>query len=362
MNKHIFYIAAACVALASCVKNEVRVNAPDKEITFQTVSTKAGGAAFKTNKHFFSYAYFLEKDKTWDHDFASAKPYIDKAVITYEPGTAAGKGSWVAKDNYYWPKQGKLTFFAWTDNTIHHPTNNPAPSVTGATVTCAPKTGIKIENYSVKDNRNKDILVAEIAKDKTANETATGAWKNGVPTVFRHALAKVEFKVNKRTNYPNVTFKVKKITLTKVSTRGTFTQCQSTPNENWGWNGWGLQEGLPVFTSDAGKEVTKTADSTPEEFDALTPDPNTDYHIVLPQVLIDKTDPTITIEYEIITSYITGHPVTETVTETKDLKDIYKSDWECNKKYVLGITLGLNEIYWDPSIEGWENGNVTNIL
>lgn len=361
MNKHIFYIAAACVALASCVKNEVRVNAPDKEITFQTVSTKAGGAAFETNKHFFSYAYFLEKDKTWDPDFASAKPYIDKAVITYEPGTAAGKGSWVAKDNYYWPKQGKLTFFAWTDNTIHHPTNNPAPSVTSATVTCAPKTGIKIENYSVKDNRNKDILVAEIAKDKTANETATGAWKNGVPTVFRHALAKVEFKVNKRTNYPNVTFKVKKITLTKVSTRGTFTQCQSTPNENWGWNGWGLQEDLPVFTSDAGKEVTKTADSTPEEFDALTPDLNTDYHIVLPQVLKDKTDPTITIEYEIITSYVASKPVTETVKDTKDLKDIYKSNWECNKKYVLGITLGLNEIYWDPSVEAWEGGTVTDI-
>lgn len=361
MNKHIFYIAAACAALASCVKNEVRVNAPDKEITFQTVSTKAG-TAFNTNHKFYSYAYFLEKDKTWNNDFASAKPYIDNALIAFDPSTGTGNGFWAPEapnTYYYWPKQGSLTFFAWTDDTAA-PSVGAGPDVK---VSCAPKTGIKIEKYSVKDNRNKDILVAEIAKDKTANETATGAWKNGVPTVFRHALAKVEFKVNKRTNYPNVTFKVKKITLTKVSTGGTFTQCQSTPNENWGWNGWGLQEDLPVFTSAAGKEVTKTADSTPEEFDALTPDPNTDYHIVLPQVLRDKIDPTITIEYEIITSYVTGGtPVTEKVTETKDLKDIYKSDWECNKKYVLGITLGLNEIYWDPSIEGWENGDVTNIL
>ena len=359
MNKHIFYVAAACAALASCVKNEVRVNAPDKEITFQTVSTKAGGAAFENDKHFFSYAYFLEKDKTWDPDFASAKPYIDKAVITYEPGAATGKGHWAAKDNYYWPKQGSLTFFAWTDNTIHHPTSNPAPSVgTGATVTCAPKTGIKIENYSVMDNLNKDILVAEIAKDKKNNETVTGRdWSEGVPTVFRHALAKVEFKVNKKIDYPNVEFRVRKITLTKVSTRGTFTQCQSTPNENWGWSGWGLQKDLTVFTGD--EEVTAT--DYAGTYNELTPSA-TDYHIVLPQVLKDKTDPTITIEYEIITSYVTGNPVTETVTETKDLKDIYKSDWECNKKYVLGITLGLNEIYWDPSIEGWENGDVTNIL
>lgn len=352
MNKHIFYIAAACAALASCVKNEVRVNAPDKEITFQTVSTKAG-AAFDINHKFYSYAYFLEKDKTWAPDFATATPYIDNALIAYE--STPNGNFWAAAKPYYWPKQGKLTFFAWTDDTAA-PSVGAGPDVK---VSCAPKTGIKIEKYSVKDNRNKDILVAEIAKDKTANETATGAWKNGVPTVFRHALAKVEFKVNKRTNYPNVTFKVKKITLTKVSTRGTFTQCQSTPNENWGWNGWGLQEDLPVFTGD--KEVTKTADSTPAEFDALTPDPNTDYHIVLPQVLKDKIDPTLTIEYEIITSYVAGKPVTETVIDTKKLKEIYTDDWKCNKNYILGITLGLNEIYWDPSVMGWDDVAVTDI-
>lgn len=353
MNKHIFYIAAACVALASCVKNEVRVNSPDKEITFQTVSTKAG-AAFNTGNHFFSYAYFLEKGKSWDTAtlLTDAKAYIDNADIYYHP--ASPKGYWAARDTYYWPKQGSLTFFAWTDDTA-------APSVgTGATVSCAPNTGIKITDYSVKDNLNKDILVAKIAKDKKSNESATGTWDNGVTTVFRHALAKVEFKVNKMKNYPNVEFRVKKITLTKVSTRGTFTQ--GSPAENWGWNGWGLQETLSVFTGD--EEVTKTADSSPVEFNILQPNTTPgekDYFIVLPQVLKDKTDPKLTIEYEIITSYVAGKPVSETVKDTKDLKDIYKNDWECNKKYVLGITLGLNEIYWDPSVEDWDNGTVTDI-
>ena len=350
MNKHIFYIAAACAALASCVKNEVRVNAPDKEITFQTVSTKAG-VAFNTNHKFYSYAYFLE-GKTWDTNHATAQLYIDNAEISYQNGPNGNY--WAAGNTYYWPKQGSLTFFAWTDDTA-------APSIAGtdAKVSCAHDTGIKIEKYSVKDNPNKDILVAEIAKNKTANETNTGTWEKGVPTVFRHALAKVEFKVNKKINYPNVTFKVKSITLNGVSTRGTFTQYQSNPNpENWGWNGWGLQEDLTVFTGDV--EVTKTADAAPAEFDALNPGTG-DYFIVLPQVLKDKIDPKLTIEYEIITSYVAGKPVTETVTDTKDLKDIYKNDWECNKKYVLGITLGLNEIYWDPSVEGWEDGAVTDI-
>ena len=344
MNKHIFYIAAACVALASCVKNEVRVNVPDQEITFQTVSTKAG-AAFNKGNHFISYAYFLEKDKHWDTANLStdAKAYIDNALISYDNQ----KGNyWAAATPYYWPKQGSLTFFAWTVDT-------DAPSVgTGATVTCAPNTGIKIENYSVKDNPNKDILVADIAKDKKNNESVTGRdWSEGVPTVFRHALANVEFNVNKRENYPNVEFRVREITLNKVSTKGTFTQ--GSPAESWGWSAQTEPDKLSVFTGD--EEVTTTA----TKLNPNTTPGATDYFIVLPQNF-DAT-PTLTIKYEIITSYITGHPVTETVEETKALNTIYTSGWECKKKYILGITLGLNEIYWDPSVEGWEDINAPGI-
>ena len=340
MNKHIFYIAAACVALASCVKNEVRVNVPDQEITFQTVSTKAG-TAFNEANHFFSYAYFLEKGKTWKNNHGDAKPYIDNAEISCQAGPNGN--FWAAQDIYYWPKQGSLTFFAWTDNT-------PTPSVgTGASVSCAHDTGIKITGYSINgNNRNKDILVADIAEDKTNNVSATGKWEKGVPTVFRHALASVEFKVNKKIDYPNVTFKVKSITLNDVSTKGTFTQ--GSPTESKAWSAWADAGNIPVFTSAAGVEVKKTADPAPAEFDILAPATG-DYKIVLPQNF-DAT-PTLTIEYEIITSY-TANPVTETVKETKDLNKIYKNNWESGKKYVLGITLGLNEIYWDPSVVGWD--------
>ncbi len=356
MNKHIFYIAAACVALASCVKNEVRVNAPDQEITFQTVSTKTGEAFDKGHK-FYSYAYFLEKGKKWDtaNDLSTdAKAYIDNAQIYYDNQRG---NYWAAADTYYWPKQGSLTFFAWTDDTA-----NPSIAGADAKVSCAPTTGIKITNYSVKENKNKnkDILVADIAKDKTANETKTGTWEQGVPTVFRHALAKVEFKVNKKKAYDNVTFKVKSITLNNVSTKGTFTQ--GSPTESWGWSEQNTPDNLTVFSNATGVEVKKTAEPGHADFEALTP--GTEYYsIVLPQTFNNDT-PTLTIVYDIITSYVAGKPVTETVTETKPLKGIYKisedtSGWECKKKYVLGITLGLNEIYWDPFVEAWEDSNVS---
>lgn len=357
MNKHIFYIAAACVALASCVKNEVRVNAPDKEITFQTVSTKADPNAFDINHKFYSYAYFLEKDKFWDtaNLLTDAKAYIDKANIYYHPATP--KGYWAAGNTYYWPKQGSLTFFAWTDDTAA-PSVGTEPDVK---VSCAPNTGIKIENYSVEKNPNKDILVAEIAKDKKSNETAAGTWENGVPTVFRHALAKVEFKVNKKEAYPNVTFKVKSITLNQVSTKGTFKQ--GSPAEGWKWSGQDTPDDLTVFssTSTEGTEVTKTAGPATAEFDALTPSTG-DYSIVLPQNFDVNSPSKLTIVYDIITSYVVnGEAVTETVEETKALNAIYPNNWECKKKYVLGITLGLNEIYWDPSIVDWDNGTVNDI-
>lgn len=352
MNKHLFYIAAACVALASCVKNEVRVNAPDKEITFQTVSTKAGGAAFDKTHKFYSYAYFLEQGKDWDHNHTDAKDYFKDALISHQ--NAPSGNYWAATDTYYWPKQGSLTFFAWTDDTA-----DPKVVGTGAAVSCEKGTGIKIENYSVTDNRNKDILVADIAKDKTYNETVTGTvtgrdWTNGVPTVFRHALAKVEFKVNKKKAYENVTFKIKSITLNGVSTKGTFTQ--GSPTESWGWSTETPDaHPLPVFTSTTGMEVTKTAHDG--KFNELTPSA-TDYSIVLPQNFDATSTSTLTIVYDIIT---TSTSFKETVTETKALNAIYTDNWKCNKNYVLKITLGLNEIFWDPYVEGWDNGTVTDI-
>lgn len=346
MNKHIFYIAAACAALASCVKNEVKVNSPDKEITFQTVSTKAG-AAFNTDHKFYSYAYFLEKDNKWDKEFATAKPYINNALIAYEHGAGEGKGFWApAAPNtyYYWPKQGSLTFFAWTDNTA-----DPKVVGTGAGVSCAPDTGIKIENYSVKDNPNKDILVAEIAKDGKSNTSATGAWEQGVPTVFHHVLSNLAFTIKTDGNYSaGATYSLKSIKLKNINTKGDYAQGSpaATAAENV-WTKHGDVKDMPVFTS-AGQTVS----------DAVVNLTQTDF-IVLPQKFTGAT-PEIEIVYTITTKY-TGTDFVETVTETKPLKDIYTDGWVSGKKYTLNIKLSLNEIYWDPSVVGWDDSTVIDI-
>lgn len=344
MNKHIFYIAAACAALASCVKNEVRVNAPDQEITFQTVSTKAG-AAFNTNNKFYSYAYFLEKGKKWDAKHADAQAYIDNALIAYET-PATGKGYWAAAKPYYWPKQGSLTFFAWTDDTA-----TPAQTLAG----CAKDKGITFTAYSAFANKNKDLLVADIAKDMDGknNLTAHNGWQLGVPTVFHHVLSNLAFTIKTDGNYSaGATYSLQSIKLKNINTKGDYAQGSpaATAAENV-WTDHGDVKDMPVFTS-AGQPVSDAVVN-------LIPS-TTDFSIVLPQKFTDAT-PVIEIVYTITTKY-TGTNVVETVTETKPLKDIYTNGWVSGKKYTLNIKLSLNKIYWDPFVEGWEeNGAVTDI-
>lgn len=342
MNKHIFYIAAACAALASCVKNEVRVNAPDQEITFQTVSTKAG-AAFNENHKFYSYAYFLAKDKKWDNDHADAQAYIDKALIAYE--SSPNGNYWAAAKHYYWPKQGSLTFFAWTDNT-----DTPAQTLAG----CAKDKGITFTAYSAFANQNKDLLVADIAKDMDGknNLTAHNGWQLGVPTVFHHVLSNLAFTIKTDGNYSaGATYSLQSIKLKNINTKGDYAQGSpaATAAENV-WTDHGDVKDMPVFTS-AGQPVSDAVVN-------LNPS-TTDFSIVLPQKFTDAT-PVIEIVYTITTKY-TGTDVVETVTETKPLKDIYTNGWVSGKKYTLNIKLSLNEIYWDPYVEGWYNGTVTDI-
>ena len=82
-----------------------------------------------------------------------------------------------------------------------------------------------------------------------------------------------------------------------------------------------------------------------------------DYRILLPHTFADTELMQIT--YDIVTDY-TGTPVTETVTVSKKLSEIFTettpASWVAGKKYTLTITLSMNEILWDPAVENWTAG------
>ena len=111
MKKYLLFATAACAALAACTKNEVKPVEIDQEITYQTIDTKAA-SSFASDRHFTSYAYMLPSGQTWDTEYASGSKYISDADIYYH--NTDSKYEWKADKTYYWPKQGSLTFFAWS--------------------------------------------------------------------------------------------------------------------------------------------------------------------------------------------------------------------------------------------------------
>lgn len=344
MKRIILLAASAMAILAGCTRTEIRSIADEpQQITFRTIETKAAGDFDKGNK-FISYAWFLEKDKTWDANSADGQAYISGAQIAFDNDANAWKAS---GKTYYWPKQGSLTFFAWTDYT-----DAPEPTLAG----CAKDKGITFTAYSAFDHKNKDLLVADIAKDMDGknNLTTHPGWQSGVPTVFHHVLSNLVFTIKTDGDYSaGATYSLNSITLKNISTKGDYAQGSPAATADADvWTGHADPKEVPVFTAGAaGQSITSTLTK-------LTPS-TTDFSIVLPQKFTNAT-PVIEIVYTITTNY-TRTAVMETVTETKPLKDIYTEGWVSGKKYTLNIKLSLNEIYWDPSIEGWEDGAVTDI-
>lgn len=359
MKKHIMFAAVASVALASCTKNEVKPVEIDQEITYQTITTKAEASSFASDRHFTSYAYMLPYGQTWDSNYSSGSAYIAAADISYHK--TAPNYEWKADKTYYWPKQGSLTFFAWSTYTT------TTASLSGAAVTCTKDKGIQVDKFDIEQNKNVDFLVAEVAKDKKANETQHqdgegNTWAKGVPTVFKHALSKLVFKVvtvkgRKEYNYTNdqVTFTVKSIKLKGVNNNLAYSQdwqSGSAASLHTWTNPNPIVEiaEVPVFTGTYVATNTATA---------LTPATG-DYSIVIPQSFDD--DDVLEIIYEIKTEFISGSPVTETVTiNDKKLSEVYTANWEPGKEYTLTIKLGIDEVLWDPTLEDWAVGTTVDV-
>ena len=368
--KKLFYFAAAAVALAACAKNEViPVNSGEnQEITFN-VAPKTKGTVpsddpryFNESNHFVSYAYFRKNDNKWPG--TAGEIYINAAEISFNVD------KWKAASTYYWPKSDKssLTFFAWS-------TNSPSITLTDATVSCDSKSGISVSGYDVIKNKNVDLLVADVAANKTANEDLYS--HNGVPTLFRHKLSYLIFKVKTAADYTSAgkEFALKSIKILGVDSKGTYSQNATATNSDGSYNTVGSWEVADSKTAQTYFDVTAPvvfgaadiileSDNNfkgsvvqkyylPQTITAITGDPSplTDYTIeVVYTIKTTETNPATT------ASTVT----TETVKKYIKAREIYGENWEINKKYTCTLTFSLNEILWDPAVEDWTTGTVSS--
>lgn len=355
--KKLIVLLSAVAALAACSKNEVvpAVSGENVEISYKVAPrTKADPQAFDTKNVFASWAYYLPSGK-WDENRTNAKIYIGKegeegATISY------GNNVWKDQDNsYYWPKEGNLTFFAYSLNSKSL-TNKFGNDTHFTCLNHESQYGI-FGSLNLDIHPNTDFLVADIASDKTANENVYDF--NGVPTLFKHKLSRVKFAVKKKSDYPGATITLNSITFKNLVNVMTYSQFWKDANNDI------IQDYIATEgASRSNQEYTKTDFEVSST--AFVPVPNEVRYIYIPQDFKNVTDATkiatIEVKYTVTLKKGTSETdkgIAETYTKTLKVKDIFDS-WEIGKRYTFNLIFSLDEIKWAPAVGDWEDVENTN--
>lgn len=349
MKKSILLAAAAIAALAGCSKVEVKsVDEAPARISWNAVvsktSTRAYDGAIQNTTYpkdetFGSFAYIH------DGDFSvtgTNKLYINNAEIKY----VTSENLWHADTRYYWPKNSygtnyKLTFYSYS----------PYDEL-NAVVSCTADKGVKIDNWDVSAKSTVDVMTTErLANqtDNTSNSSSLAA--KGVPTAFKHKLTQIkDFIVKTKAEYPGLTFTVKSIKILRVNHKGTLAEGAWTPTTDLVDYTW-YNDATGVTVNQTGtKIVPNSLPAGLNNYDAANPEKY--FLLVLPQVFAAGGQ-----KLQIVYNIDNG-TYNYDVTNSIDLKTIHDSgtpNWVMNKKITYTITLGMNEIYWDPTVVDWEN-------
>ena len=348
--KKLIVLFSAVAALAACSKNEVvpAVSGENVEISYKVAPrTKADPQAFDTKNVFASWAYYLPSGKSWSENWEEAKIFIGKEA---EEGVTISYGNNVWKDqttSHYWPKEGNLTFFAYSLNRnnfdLKYDSGHTYPIVCHKSQNAY---GINA-TIDLKDNKNLDLLVAEIATDKTQNEKIYSL--NGVPTLFKHKFSRIQFAVKKKEEYTGATITLNSITFNNVAHTGHYSQ-------------FNKEDGDVNFTQDYCKAgdirtslVYTTTDFKVTSATDYVPVTETDetYYIYMPQdfknVTGAKNIATIEVKYT-----VTLNGISESYTKTLNVKDIFDS-WKIGKRYTFNLIFSLDEINYAPAVGDWED-------
>ena len=316
--KKLMLIAAACVALASCVKNEeAPILVDESPIGFQAVvglenNTRAAVDAIATTDKFMASAFLQNEGIAWPTD---AQQYFVNQEVAYNGA------EWTTATPYYWPSKGSLTFFA------HYP----------ATSSIAKFVGIDyvFEDYNVDTYKNTDLMVADVVANKVANK---------VPVTFRHKLTRIAISAIKMdaTDVPNRTVTLTSVKLTNLNNQGTLTQDGAT-----GATAWSGRSGAQTYELLTGAQVvTAFGGATPQEI-------TTDQIFFLPQDFVSD-DAKIVITYTVTTPVAGGSgDSVETIVKESPLSA--HSNFAMNCWYTFNLQIGAAQpIIWEqPAVEGW---------
>ncbi len=348
MRTKILLASLVFVALAACTKNELNVS-KDRAINYQTVvgtlSSKSliDGVTYGSSAPSFGTAAFLNAD---DFVAADAGLYIPESEVSYQAPY------WTTATAYYWPIVGKLSFFSYS----------PYAELNASTEITATD-GVVISSWDVDANQDVDLMVADMVKQRSANESNGGY--DGVPTVFRHKLAQIAgFSVLSDKNYSHTPHQVgdieiiiKKIEVKNINTLGNYRSGNDVSgSQPGGWNTQSQPKSYVWYESTDGTVLTTTAQQLTES--GLGAD---GYILVLPQTF-SADNAALSVSYVLREYYNeSSYADSETKTASALLKDV--GNFEMNKKisYTVSLSVDKSRIYWAPSVVDWETDSSATV-
>lgn len=365
MKKFFLLAAAVSVAFTSCVKNEsLTGKAASNEITFEVAKYKATSraeVAFPTDQSFGAYSYYENTLTPGTHS-----RYIDNAEIVYK--VVDGTGYWAAKGKtYFWPTQGHLDFISYAPYNADA-TSPAVPKISDSDV----QQTLKYEGFKVDAANPVDLLYSDKAMQQTANTVNYGF--TGVPTLFHHALAKLNilvkaFRLDNRNESPDAvttwSVTIHSITLNNIYDEGSLTMTTSNVHDagattvQWRntitsvpYNVWSNTSSTTSKAWTCDQVLTTTA----RHYGAGTADIAQNYFI-LPQALAVGFQ-SITVNYSITTKAPGGQTATVDYKATKFFNDFPAVPaWEQGKNitYTIEIDPAGDEIHFAPAVVDWEN-------
>ncbi len=366
----------AGAALAGCVKNEpiAKDDGSPERITFDapvvSVSTRATEifGSYPGDKDFAVWALYHPMEYNANSAYSV---YMTNVRCIADDVTNPTK--WAPDTDYYWPKNGYLTFAAY------------APSEVTATWN---ENGFTFTDFEVKDTPDDqiDLLYSDRQYDKHSTDMVTDTPYDGVTIPFKHTLSSIVFKVQTTGVSSNATvIKLTGITVTNVVKKGTFAQNLTANREGdsnkptWdidAANQDNVEDFYTVFSSTDGQLITSeeafvngAVDGENEKYGTANPPatPNTieanndgkrrNDLIVIPQNLDRDGDDDVSvfIEYTIQNGDEAAVPQGHTFKLAVENQGAgLTNTWEMGKRYIYHIVIGLDKIYFNPQVTNWE--------
>lgn len=344
MKKFFLFAAMAGVALTGCVKteSEVAVKSDSNRIVFDSpvVSsvTRAliDGTEYPTDVPFSVYAQY-KNDNTGENLL-----YMNNVTTKYSATSPSptGKSSWVPVGNYYWPKEGTLSFAAYS------PT---AASTVFNSVAWTDDSGFTFDDFNAATNQTNsyDLMYSDyVANQKQTNEQDYPQYY-GIQLTFKHALSALVFRAQAADNYTGAEIKVTKIEVLEAYNQGDLTT--NNADNSAGWSDFKNPTTMEV------KNLTSTVLTTNyvQQGDVL---------LMVPQGFDHNGGVQVKITYTIDTDSDATMTQTHTValsTLTENGTATAHADWKMGKRYTYDITIGLDRIYFAPQVTDWEDITVT---